>query len=84
MLLLNKLNSNVAHFTPQEQAFSQTLKTGHPEGMFPIKRLSEFPCIPSKKGCPWDGWTPSLLARNCLATNEVAVGCENLLQNVES
>ena len=58
MLLLNKLNSNVAYFTPQEQAFSQTLKTGHPEGMFPIKRLSEFPCIPSKKGCPWDAWTP--------------------------
>ena len=83
MLLLNKLNSNVAHFTPQEQAFSQTLKTGHPEGMFPIKRLSEFPCIPSKKRVSM-GWVHTLLARNCLATNEVAVGCENLLQNVES
>ena len=30
------------------------------------------------------GRLDTLLARNCLATNEVAVGCENLLQNVES
>ena len=30
------------------------------------------------------GWLDTLLARNHLATNEVVVGRENLLQNVES
>ena len=33
----HKNKENRETHTKQEQAFSQTLKTGHPEGMFPIK-----------------------------------------------
>ena len=38
-----------------DQAFSQTLKTGHPEGMFFHKIIRDsvnFPCISSKNECP--------------------------------
>ena len=43
------------------QAFSQTLKTGLPEGLFSHKIIRDkvnFPCISFKNWPPKDGWTP--------------------------